>query len=125
MSKFLEVGKYYYGLFDDADLGEHELPFVVEKISIAPLDDDEADWLDVGSDKEYRTEKGLPDYKKYDFDYSLSFIVDVWDESDVLNGDFRPMEDEAEIEKFKVALEKAKKEYEEYSEDMASKYPEY
>lgn len=27
MSKFLEVGKYYYGLFDDADIGEHELPF--------------------------------------------------------------------------------------------------
>ena len=125
MSKFLEVGKYYYGLFDDADIGEHELPFFVEKIQVVPLDDEEADWLSVASDEEYRTEKGLPDYEKHDFDYSLVFLTDVWDASEVLNGDFTPMEDKIEIENFKVAHKKAKKEYEEYLEAMASKHPEY
>lgn len=99
--------------------------FFVEKIQVVPLDDEEADWLSVASDDGYRTEKGLPDYEKYDFDYSLSFLADVWDASEVLNGDFTPMEDKIEIENFKVAHEKAKKEYEEYLEAMASKYPEY
>lgn len=126
MTQFLEVGKYYYaGLYDDC-IGEYKIPFLVLNIEVCPLADEDSEPFNIQIDKDYRTEKGAPNYKSYDIAYGLLFggVVDD-NERKATYCSFLPIIDLVEIEKAKKSIEEFCIAENEYLENMASKYPEY
>ncbi|RLD47249.1 MAG: hypothetical protein DRI86_00965 [Bacteroidetes bacterium] len=103
--KFLETGNYYNVSLECEFSGIVEIPFKVTRISAFSLINDD-EFIDVQSDKNFRSESGELNHKDFDIEIDLVFNFDgEIDEGECVEN-FKPIVQEQEIDELKKSFAK-------------------